>query len=357
MQLKFTFYVNLFDSILFCFFIKTANRFYTSLGKSSPHVHNRGYGLPYDVPVSERNSRSSDIKKTQEEIEMTVKRILSLVLCLILSTSLCTAFADSSTSRVAIGNDLTEAQIQDVYKTFGISRGSVTELTVSNSDERHYLSSTVDESMIGTKAISCIYIEALNEGSGLSVSTSNISWCTPDTYRNALTTAGITDANVKITAPFSVSGTAALTGIYMAYESITGKQLDETAKQVGTEELAVSSELANEIGDDDTSAIVNDLKAILDETRNMSDQELHDTITDIASDYNQALTEEQISKLIALVRDLEKLDTNALMERVNSVKNALSHMSDLQNTAQTFTEKLKNLVSAVVGFFQSLGNK
>ena len=210
--------------------------------------------------------------------------------------------------------------------------------------------------MIGTKAISCIFIEALNEGSGLNVSTSNISWCTPDTYRNALTTAGITDANVTITAPFSVSGTAALTGIYMAYESITGKKLDETAKQVGSEELAVSSELANEIGDEDTSAIVNDLKAILDQTRNMSDEELRGTIESIASDYNQNLTEEQIQKLIDLVRSLEKLDTNALMERVNSVKDALHRLSDVQNTAHNFTEKLKSFVATIVEFFQGLIN-
>ena len=287
---------------------------------------------------------------------MKMKKILSALLCLVMLSSMSLALADSSSCRVAIGSDLNEEQINQVYKTFRINRGEVTELTVTNNDERAYLSKSVDASMIGTKAISCIFIEALNEGSGLNVSTSNISWCTPDTYRNALTTAGITDANVTITAPFSVSGTAALTGIYMAYESITGKKLDETAKQVGSEELAVSSELANEIGDEDTSAIVNDLKAILDQTRNMSDEELRGTIESIASDYNQNLTDEQIQKLIDLVRSLEKLDTNALMERVNSVKDALHRLSDVQNTAHNFTEKLKSFVATIVEFFQGLIN-
>ena len=256
---------------------------------------------------------------------MKLKKILSVLLCLVMLSSMSLALADSSSSRVAIGSDLNEEQINQVYKTFRINRGDVTELTVTNNDERAYLSKSVDASMIGTKAISCIFIEALNEGSGLNVSTSNISWCTPDTYRNALTTAGITDANVTITAPFSVSGTAALTGIYMAYESITGKKLDETAKQVGSEELAVSSELAG-------------------------------TIESIASDYNQNLTEEQIQKLIDLVRSLEKLDTNALMERVNSVKDALHRLSDVQNTAHNFTEKLKSFVATIVEFFQGLIN-
>ena len=139
---------------------------------------------------------------------MKMKKILSALLCLVMLSSMSLALADSSSSRVAIGSDLNEEQINQVYKTFRINRGEVTELTVTNNDERAYLSKSVDTSMIGTKAISCIFIEALNEGSGLNVSTSNISWCTPDTYRNALTTAGITDANVTITAPFSVSACA-----------------------------------------------------------------------------------------------------------------------------------------------------
>ena len=91
-------------------------------------------------------------------------------------------------------------------------------------------------------------------------------------------------------------------------------------------------------------------------TENMSDEELRGTIESIASDYNQNLTEEQIQKLIDLVRSLEKLDTNALMERVNSVKDALHRLSDVQNTAHNFTEKLKSFVATIVEFFQGLIN-
>ena len=50
-------------------------------------------------------------------------------------------------------------------------------------------------------------------------------------YRNVLVTAGITDASVMISAPYPVSGTAALSGIYKAYEDVTGGQLDESAKR------------------------------------------------------------------------------------------------------------------------------
>ena len=45
-----------------------------------------------------------------------------------------------------IGADISSDEIAQVYKDFGIERGSVTELTVTNSEERTYLEGLVDES-------------------------------------------------------------------------------------------------------------------------------------------------------------------------------------------------------------------
>lgn len=137
---------------------------------------------------------------------------------------------DAGETRTVIGADLTDDQIKTVYKTFGIERGSVKELTVTNQDERQYLSGVISDAQIGTKAISCISIEVLAAGKGMTVNTSHITYCTSQMYISALATAGIMDAKITVTAPFDVSGTAALTGIYKAYEDITGTKLDETPR-------------------------------------------------------------------------------------------------------------------------------
>ena len=128
---------------------------------------------------------------------------------------------DAGQSRVAIGANLDEAQIEQVYADFGLERGSVSEITVTNAEERAYLEGLVSDKKIGSVALSCVYITTLEQGAGLSISSKNINWCSNEMYANALTTAGITDAQVMVTAPFAVSGTAALTGIYRAYEDIT----------------------------------------------------------------------------------------------------------------------------------------
>lgn len=127
-------------------------------------------------------------------------------------------------------------------------------------------------------------------------------------YISALATAGITDAKVVVAAPFEVSGTAALTGVYKAYEDMTGKKLDDVAKLVSTQELTITGELANEIGTMDSTSIVNDLKLMLDETKNMTDDQIKQEIIEIAKQYNVTLTDAQINQLITLCRSLEKLD-------------------------------------------------
>ena len=271
----------------------------------------------------------------------------------------CLCFADSiEDSRVVIGADLNEHENAYVYDSFGIDRNEVKELTVTNSDEREYLEGLVDDSLIGSKSISCIYIEALDEGEGLDVSVKNITWCTPDMYMNAMVTAGITDANVKIAAPFNVSGTAALTGIYKAYEDITGEKLDEDAKLVGTQELAITAELADEIGSADSTSIVNELKLMLDETREMTDDELREEIKKIAAEYDVSLTDSQIDQLIKLCRSMEKLDTEALKQKVEEVQQYLKDIVKkhgevkqfLANVADTVTE----FVNKVIDFFKGI---
>ena len=283
------------------------------------------------------------------------KQILSALLALVMLLSLgAAAFADNTQSRTVIGADLNDEQVQAVYNMFGKTRGSVIELTMTNAEERAYLEGFVDPSIIGTRSISCVYVELLPAGSGMDVRTSNITWCTGEMYVSALATAGITDAHIIVAAPFAVSGTAALSGIYKAYEDMTGQKLDANAKLVSTQELTITGELANEIGSMDSTAIVNELKLILDETKNMSDDEIRYEIGQIAAQYGVSLTEAQVSQLITLCRSLEGLDSNSLKQRVEEVQNTLKKVQETQTKVVGFVNTIKNAADTVTSFISKL---
>ena len=212
----------------------------------------------------------------------------------------------------------------------------------------------MDNSLIGTRSISCVYVELLPAGSGMSVTTSNINWCTGEMYISALATAGITDANIVVAAPFEVSGTAALSGVYKAYEDMTGKKLDDLAKLVSTQELTVTGELAAQIGAMDSTAIVNELKLMLDVTQTMSDDEIRAQIREIASRYNVNLTNTQVEQLLSLCRSLEGLDAESLKARVQDVQNTLQKVSDAKTKVVGFVQGVKKVVDSVSGFFDKI---
>jgi len=288
-----------------------------------------------------------------------MKKVISMFLAVIMLAGMTSAFAlQKGDSRAVVGADISAEQKTAVYKTFGIEEGSVTELTVSNDEERQYLDGLVDDSIIGTKSISCVYIEVLGDGEGLQVSVSNISWCTEDMYVNALVTAGIDNAKLIVTSPVEgISGTAALTGVYKAYEDITGEKLDEIAKLAGTQELVVTSELADQIGSYDAVTIVNELKKVLAETVNMTDDEVRAQIKQIAEENNISVSDGQVDQLLSLCRSLEKLNPDELKARVESMQETVKKLAAAQSTIQEIGESMKTFFENVGKFFTKIFSK
>ena len=285
------------------------------------------------------------------------KRLICFMLIIAMLSGMGAAFAanaQSGDARAVIGANLTEDQVAQVYDIFGIERGSVTELTVTNAEERRYLEGLVDESIIGHNSISCVYVKVLDEGEGLTIGTQNLTWCTQEMFINALVTAGIYDAEIIVCAPFAVSGTAALTGIFKAYEDITGEEIDPLAKLAGTQELVITGELADEIGKVDAVEIVNQLKLILNETSGMSDEELAVQIRAIAKDMNIALTDSQVSQLITLCRGLEKLDSDQLQQKVEQLQNTVKKLGEAHEKLTVITDFIKGVVEKVSEFFQKI---
>ena len=281
-----------------------------------------------------------------------MKKLLTSILLVVMMMTVFTVSALAvapGEARVTLGADLTEEQIDQIYDDFDLERGAVTEITVTNDEERAYLSGLVPDKKIGSVALSCIYITTLDEGTGLSVTTNNINWCTVDMYVNALITAGVEDACVMVSAPFDVSGTAALTGVYKAYEDITGVSLDETAKEAAAEELVVTGELAESIGSDDATVLINELKKILDQTQNMTDEQLRAEILSIAAAQNITLTDDQISQIISLVRTLEKMDAGEWADK-------LSQISKAMKAAEEAGENVSSFFSSVGDFFGDVGD-
>ena len=151
------------------------------------------------------------------------KKFISSIVCLsLIFGNITCAFADSS-KVVTIGADLSDTQKQTVLD----------------------------------------YVEPAKKGNGINVKTANLTYVTSSMIASTLATCGVEDANVIAMTPLSggVSGTGALTGVMKAFEDATGKELSEDKKELASKELITTSDLGDEIGQDEAAGLINDIKA------------------------------------------------------------------------------------------------
>ena len=188
-------------------------------------------------------------------------RIASAIAAAVMTASLVAAPAYADSRVVAtIGADLTPAQKQTVIDYFGSNMDGADIIYVTNEDEHAHLDGYIPYEQIGNATYSCALICPTASG-GIHVRAANLNYVTADMLASALSSAGVRNADVIAICPFKVSGTGALTGVLLAYETATGQPLDQTKKDVATQELVVTQTISNQVGSDAATLIVNDVKA------------------------------------------------------------------------------------------------
>lgn len=220
------------------------------------------------------------------------------------------AFADIMVgdSVVSLGQNLTEAQRQALIKEFGATDETM-QIEVTNAEEYEYLGDTVPAAKIGRKAISSAMITYTKPGSGLNVTLSPfITYITPQTYENALITAGVKDADIQVSAPMNVSGTAALTGIMKAYETSSGKKIDSNVKKIANEEMVRTQELGDSVGNEKANEVMNSIKEQIAEKQPKTKEEVQTIINNTVNNYNIQLTQEQKDQLVSLFDKMKGLN-------------------------------------------------
>lgn len=285
---------------------------------------------------------------------MQIRRISIIVTLLILIVLSGTVSADSARV-ISYGADLTDDQRVKVYQIFGLKeedKQNIAVTEVSNKEERKYLEGLVESDIIGEKAISCAYVELLGEGEGIRVETKNITWVSPEMYASALTTAQVKDAKIFAAAPFPVSGTAALTGIFKAFEAATGKSLDKEAKDTANEEMVRTSEIGKTIDDNQKAADL--IMRIKEEIvkRDLSDpEEIRQVIINISQELNITLTDEQVERLISLMQKIKKLNLN-----VSEINNQLKEIRTKLDDLAVKGEGIKGILQQIMDFFTQIVN-
>ncbi|MCM3129756.1 DUF1002 domain-containing protein [Paenibacillus sp. MER 78] len=284
---------------------------------------------------------------------MKLRKLMAILLIpALILLSMCIAPAASADAVegdviVILGEDLTTAQKEQVLADLDAPADTMT-IQVTNEEEHKYLGSHMSKAQIGSKALSSAKIVIGKPGSGVSATSNHINWVTNDMYLNAMITAGVKDAHVSITAPFDVSGTAALTGIIKAYETTTDTEIPEEQKQVANEEIVKTAQLSDSIGAEETTTLMTNIKEELAQNQPETREEMQTLIINIANNLNITIPEAQLTGLVDLFMNMKdaNVNWNAVGDQLEQAKQQFTDFIE--------SEQGQGILAAIKDFFVGL---
>lgn len=263
---------------------------------------------------------------------------------------------------LALGADLSDDQKNTVLSLMGIDPANLANYNVTyvtNAQEHQYLDSYVDSSKIGSKSWSSVVIVKRKKGNGLNISTNNITYCTVGMYKNALTTAGITDADIIVAGPKPISGTAALVGIFEAYEAMTGEAVQDNVVDAALNELVVTGELEASIQgltDQEVEEFIAYIKSLIAEKGLTDEKSINEAIDEACDKYGVTLSDDERQKIVDLLLKITSLgiDLSGLVDYAASLYNSFKNGGSSSGIIASIGNFLGNIFSAIGEFFKNL---
>ena len=251
-------------------------------------------------------------------------------MCLTAGTTI-PVMADSS-KVVTLGADLTQEQKNTMMNYFKADASQVQILTVTNADEREYLGNYIPLEQIGTRTLSCAYVKPTQSG-GIKVRTANLNYVTGRMIANALSTAGISNCVAVAACPYEVAGTGALTGVMMVYESASGQKLDSTKKDLATKEVVVTGNLAQQVGEDNATNIINQAKLQIIGKNVQNADEIYNIVNNIAVENHVTFSSDEMDAIVSLLQQIAQQSYD--IEQMKNTLEEIQESIDKEDEPQT----------------------
>ena len=254
---------------------------------------------------------------------------------------------------LALGADLNDSHRATILSIMGIDAANLSDydvVYVTNAEEHQYLDSYISSSQIGTRSLSSVVIVQRDKGSGLNISTTNINYCTVGMYKNALTTAGVTDADIIVAGPTPISGTAALVGVLKAYQEMTGKEISDSVVDTALNELVLTGQLEESlkgVSDAEVEEFIAYIKALIAKDDLTDDEGINGAIDEACEKYGVTLSDDERQQIVDLVKKINSLgiDLNGLVDYAESLYNSFKN-GDSSSSG--------GIAAVVGGFFKSV---
>ena len=248
---------------------------------------------------------------------------------------------------LALGSDLTDAQEAALRKYFNAPDGTNTIYVTDKVIIEQLGLDPNDPANYAGGCYSSAYVKLLDDNSGINVTATNLTEVTESMLMNALITSGITAADVKVSSPFKVTGTSALSGILAGVEEVGGFEISLKQKEIAQKEIETTVEVGDEIGSEEASTIINDIKTEVIKEKPKTEEEIKKIVENITNQYNVNISINAKDSIVNLMSDVNDLGLDyselksSLKEASNKLSNNLKKLG-IKLKEEGFFEKIKD---------------
>ena len=248
---------------------------------------------------------------------------------------------------LALGSDLTDAQEAALRKYFNAPDGTNTIYVTDEVIIKQLGLDPNDPANYAGGCYSSAYVKLLDDNSGINVKATNLTEVTESMLMNALITSGITAADVKVSSPFKVTGTSALSGILAGVEEVGGFEISLKQKEIAQKEIETTVEVGDEIGSEEASTIINDIKTEVIKEKPKTEEEIKKIVENITNQYNVNISINAKDSIVNLMSDVNDLGLDyselksSLKEASNKLSNNLKELG-IKLKEEGFFEKIKD---------------
>lgn len=139
-----------------------------------------------------------------------------------------------------------------------------------------------------------------------------------------------------------------------AFEDATGEKLEEEKKEIASEELVTTGDLAEDIGSDKATGIINDIKTEIIKNDTKDTIQIAETIINVTNNYNVTLTQDQQKQIESLMVKIAAQDYD-----YNKIKDTLENVSNIvEGNLEELGENIKQsgILDTIKGWFTSIGD-
>ena len=248
---------------------------------------------------------------------------------------------------LALGSDLTDAQEAALRKYFNAPDGTNTIYVTDEVIIKQLGLDPNDPANYAGGCYSSAYVKLLDDNSGINVKATNLTEVTESMLMNALITSGITAADVKVSSPFKVTGTSALSGILAGVEEVGGFEISLKQKEAAQKEIETTVKVGDEIGSEEASTIINDIKTEVIKEQPKTEEEIKKIVENITKQYNVNISINAKDSIVNLMSDVNDLGLDyselksSLKEASNKLSNNLKKLG-IKLKEEGFFEKIKD---------------